>query len=390
MKIDMIDTLVVGNPWKNWVLVRVTTDEGLVGWGDSTQGMATAPVVAAINEISRFYIGRDPRDIRAAWDGAYKSLFLPSNGTLLAAMAGIETACWDIFGKSVDLPLHRLLGGKVRDRVRAYANGWYNGPREVEFVAERATAVVEMGYTALKIDPFGTAHNVLTRDEYRTGMAILDAIRGAVGDDVDLIVELHDRLTVAEAVMVCRALEPIRPLWVEAPVWSDDVRATSAVANASPLRIGAGERFTHLRSFSDLLACDRIDLVLPEYIELGGISRLNDVAAIASSHQAMLAPHNARAMLSTAVNVHVGSTLDNLLIQETFDDFHIAWARELFDGLPRIEDGYLVVSDAPGLGIEVDEKLAQAHPYSDSHFLDFFQSGWEQRFDSGSVEEHGQ
>src|SRR5690606_38654926 len=239
--------------------------------------------------------------------------------------------------------LAQLLGGKVRDRVRAYANGWYNGPREPAAFAEKAAAVVALGYTALKFDPFGTAYRVLDRDERATSLAIVRAVREAVGDGVDLMIEMHDRLSTAEAIRVCRDLEPFDPLWVEAPVWSVDDGALAAVAGATPLRIVAGERFTNLTDFADLLATNRVDVVQPEYVELGGIHRLRQVAALAEARHAMIAPHNARCPLSTAVNVQVDAATRNVFIQETFDDFHVEWAKDLFTGIPRVVDGYFTV-----------------------------------------------
>ena len=382
MKIIDAKIVVIGNPWKNWVLVKVETDEGLYGWGDATQGLATQPVVGAIRELRRFYLGKDPLAIERLWEEMHKGLYLTANGTLLSAMAGIETACWDILGRALKAPLHQLLGGKVRDRVKAYANGWYKGPREPGFLAERAAEVVGMGYRALKFDPFGAGHRILEPAERRLGIELVRAVRRAVGDDVDLIIEVHDRLTVPEAIQINRRLEEFNPLWVEAPVWSVDGPALAEVARSSVLRIGGGEKFTTLRMFADLFACGRIDLVLPEYIELGGLHRLRQVAAIAEAYQAMVAPHNARSMLSTAVNVHFDAATRNALIQETFDDFNVAWARDVFRGLPRVVDGYLEIPSAPGLGVEVDEVEAAKHPYSDRNFMNLFEEGWERRFAS--------
>lgn len=382
MKIVGSEVFVIGNPWKNWVLVKLQTDEGIVGWGDATQGLATKPVAAALEELRRFYIGRDPRAIERLWDEMHKGLYLTANGTLLSAMAAIETACWDILGKALGVPLYQLLGGKVRDRVRAYANGWYKGPRDPVFFAERAVAVVEMGYTALKFDPLGAGHLILDRADRRIGRAIVRAVRDAVGDEVDIIIEVHDRLTVPEAIQVGRELEEFSPLWMEAPVWSEDLQGTATVAAASNIRIADAERFTSLRSFADLLACGRIDLVLPEYVELGGLHRLRQVSALAEAYQAMVAPHNARSILSTALLAHFDIATRNVLIQECFNDFHVGWAKDIFQGIPNVVGGYLEIPDGPGLGVEVNEVAAAKHPYSDGNFLHLFRPGWEQRLGS--------
>ena len=380
MKIASVETRVVGNPWKNWVLVKVVTDDGIVGWGDVTTPMTYRPVVGAIEEMRQLVLHRDPRRIEALWESLFTTLYLPDDGTLLSAMAGIETACWDILGKSLGVPLSQLLGGTVHDRIRAYANGWYNGPREAKAFADKAAEVVALGYTALKFDPFGSAYRVLDPAERRTSLTIAEAVRGAVGDDIDLMIEVHDRLTVPEAIAICHDLEPIAPLWVEAPVWSTDTGALAAVANATRLRIVAGERFTNLADFADLLATGRVDVVQPEYVELGGIHRLRQVAALAEARQAMIAPHNARCPLSTAVNVQVDAATRNVFIQETFDDFHVEWAKELFMGIPRVIDGYFVAGEGAGTGVSINEAFIDRHPPGERNYMNLFRSGWEQRF----------
>ncbi len=380
MEIEKVETRVIGNPWKNWVLVRILTKEGLVGWGDATTPMTYKPVVAAIEEMARLCIGRDPRQIERLWDTLFTTLYLPDDGTLLSAMAGIETACWDLLGKSLNAPLHQLLGGRVHDRIKAYANGWYNGPRDEVAFAEKAAEVVSRGYLALKFDPFGSAFRTLDPQERAKSLAIVRAVRDQVGDAVDLMIEVHDRLTPAEAIRICRELEEFRPLWVEAPVWSIDTAALRTVAEATSLRIVAGERLTNLGDFADLLATRRMDIVQPEYVELGGVHRLRQVAALAEAYQGMIAPHNARCPISTAVNVQVDAATRNVFIQETFDDFHVSWTRDLFDGIPPVKDGYFAIPKGAGIGVEVNEELIERHPPGERNYMNLFRSGWEQRF----------
>jgi galactonate dehydratase len=371
---------VIGNPWKNWVLVKLVTDEGVVGWGDATTPMTYKPVLGAIEEMAPLCVGKDPCQIERLWEALFTTLNLPNDGTLLSAMAGIETACWDVLGKSLNAPLYQLLGGRVHDRIKAYANGWYNGPREAGAFADKAADVVGLGYRALKFDPFGSSFRTLDPAERKTSLDIVRAVRDRVGDMVDLMIEVHDRLTVPEAIRICGELEEFRPLWVEAPVWSTDAAAIGTVAAATSLRIVAGERFTSLGDFAALLATRRVDIVQPEYVELGGIHRLRQVAALAEAYQAMIAPHNARCPISTAVNVHVDAATRNVFIQETFDDFHVPWARELFDGIPRIEDGYLTIPEGPGIGVTVNEALIDRHKPGARNYMNLFSTGWEQRF----------
>jgi len=379
VKISNVEAFVVGNPWKNWVLVKVTTDAGLVGWGDATTGLSTQPVTAAVRELKRLCVGQDALAIEALYDRVYKALYLTANGILLSALGGITTACWDILGKHANLPLYQLLGGRVHAKLRAYANGWYTGGRTPEAFAQGAQAVVARGYTALKFDPFGANYRFMSAAERRLSLSLVAAVREAVGDSVDLIIEAHDRFTAPEAIRLAHELQPYAPLGMEAAVWSEDVAALRRVAAASPIRILAGERFCTPRQFDDLLADGHFDIVQPEYVELGGIARLRDVAGIAEAHGASLAPHNARCPISTAVNVHVMTATRNAFIQETFDDFHVPWAKELFAGVPQPRDGWFEASDRPGLGIEVNEALFDKHPYSEHFFMNLFAEGWEQR-----------
>jgi galactonate dehydratase len=375
MRIVDVKTTVVGNPWKNWVFVQVFTDEGIIGVGEATGGLSTKPNEAAVHELKPLLQGQDPRDVHALWDRLHKGLFLGQN----AAMAGIEMACWDILGQVLNVPVWRLLGGTVRPRIRAYANGWYQGPRDPAFVAERAAAVVAQGYTALKLDPFGTAYRFLDRDELRFSLRIVAAVRKAIGEKVDLLIEGHDRFSVATAIEVGRALAEFQPFWFETPVLSTDVEALVTVARAIPVRVVAGERFERLADFARLLATGVLDVIQPELLRCGGVSGLLKVAAVAEAYGAFVAPHNAQSPLTTVVNCHVGATLPNLLIQECFDDFLVPWSREIMSGTVRIVKGYIEIPDGPGFGVRLNEAVMARYPYADRNFLRLFEPGWEWR-----------
>jgi galactonate dehydratase len=375
MKIVDARTIVVGNPWKNWVFVQLFTDEGITGVGEATGGLSTKPHEAAVHELKPLYLGEDPRNISALWDRMAKGTYF-NHGP---AMAGIEMACWDILGKSLGQPVWRLLGGKMRPRLRTYANGWYAGPRDPRFFAERAAEVAAMGYTAMKFDPFGDAYRFIASDELRLSLAIVAAVREAVGDDVDILIEGHDRFSVSTAIEVGRALAEFKPFWFETPVMSTEIAAMVEVARAVPVRVVGGERSSRLGEFAQLLESRVIDVVQPEILHVGGVSGLMKIAALAESYEAFLAPHNARSPLTTVANVHVGATIPNLLIQECFDDFHVAWSREILSGAVTITDGYIEVPDAPGFGVELNVEEMAKYPYGESNFLRLFEAGWERR-----------
>ena len=379
MKIDRIEAFVVGNPWKNWLLVKVSTDAGHTGWGEATTGLSTAPAVAAVGEIARLFLGRDPAAIQQNWHDAHKALYLTGDGVLMAAMAGIETACWDIVGHDLGLPLYRLLGGRAQARIRTYANGWYQAERDPDKFADRTRAVAAKGYSALKFDPLGHNFRTLDRAERVRTMALIEAVRRALPDEVDIILEFHDRLTAVEALSLARDVAQFRPLWIEDPVWTEDIPAFARVARDSPVRIAGGERFKTPGRFAQLLAEGGVDMVLPEYLGLGGLWRLKQVAAVADAYGAMVSPHNAQSPLSTALNVHFDVATPNAFIQECFDDFHVPWADDVFSGAPRIEDGYLAPSEAPGHGVTVNEAEIARHPYGERNFMNLFSAGWEKR-----------
>lgn len=375
MKITELKTFIVGNPWKNWVFVKVYTDEGLTGVGEATGGFSAKPSQDQVHELERFVIGEDPLHPERVWQKMHKGLFLGRN----PAVAAIETACWDILGKALNAPLWRLLGGKQRPRLRVYANGWYRGPRDPAFFAEAAARVKEMGYTALKFDPFGTAYRFMDRAEERRTIALVRAVREAVGDDVDILVEGHDRLSVSTAIRFGRELELYRPMWFETPVMSTDIAATVEVARSVRVPVATGERFTRLGQFLELLSHRAVDIVQPEPLNVGGVSQARKAAAVAEAAEAFVALHQAQSPLCTAVNAHIHASIPNFLIQECFDDFLVPWAREVVRGAPEVKDGYLEPSDAPGIGVELDEEEIARHPYHPDHFLRLFDEGWERR-----------
>jgi galactonate dehydratase len=375
LKITQVQTFIVGNPWKNWLFVKVHTDEGLTGLGEATSGLSTKPNEAAVHELSRFVVGEDPLQPETLWQKMYKGMFLRAD----MAMNAIEIACWDILGKQLNRPLWQLLGGKQRPRLRVYANGWYQGPRDPGFFAEAAAKVKAMGYTALKFDPFGTAYRFFDREEEQRSLAIVRAVRGAVGDAVDLCIEGHDRFSVSTAIRVARQLEEFRPLFFETPVMSTDIPATIEVARSSPVPIATGERFSRLTEFLDLLAPRVVSIVQPETLRIGGVSGARKVAALAQAAEAFVALHQAQSPLNTAINAHIDASLPNFLIQECFDDFLVPWSREIVRGVPQVRQGHLEVSDAPGLGVELCEAELAKHPYGPNNFLRLFEEGWERR-----------
>lgn len=382
MRITGVNTFLVGNPWKNWLFVRVDTDEGLHGVGEGTLNAFSATVEAAIHELEDACIGQDPANIELIIQRMTRDVYSDGGQIHGSAVAAIEVACWDILGKAVGRPVHALMGGKVRDRTRAYANGWYRTERTPEAIAEAARGVVALGYTALKIDPFGAAWRVQDRREEDLSIAIVAAVREAIGDEVDLFVEGHCRFSVSTALRLADRLADYRPGWFEEPVAHTDIGAMVEVARRSPVPIATGESFTSLSQFAELLKHDAVHILQPEPLFLGGISRTRQVAAMADAHYGVVAPHNAQGPVCAAISAQLGACIPNFYVQETFEAFNVDWTREIVDAPILAVDGYVPVPERPGLGIDLDWDRLAGHPYERANRLSLFSPGWERRSES--------
>lgn len=376
MKITDMKIVVVGNPWKNWIFIKLYTDEGVEGLGECTGGLMSAPNKGSLEELKSRIIGRDPARVNELVDFIRKTLFLSRGGN---ALSGIEMACWDIIGKVCGKPIYQLLGGKVREKIRVYANGWYQGPRDPQAFAQRAAQMTEAGYTALKFDPFGKAYKFMSREEETFSMEIVRAVRNAVGEQVDLMIEAHDRFSLSQAIRLGYLLEEFHPFWFETPVLSDNLEKVNEVAARIRIPVIAGERSEDPRELARFMAANRTDLINPEILGVGGIGGLLDCFAAARCFDCFVAPHNAQSPYCTAANVHIGITQTNLLIQECFDDSAAPWVGEVLSGFPEVKNGYIEPEDTPGIGVTLREEEAMKHPYGDKNFLWMFEDGWERR-----------
>lgn len=374
MKIVDVKYFIVGNSFKNWLFLKVYTDEGIVGLGEATAGLSTMPQVAQLEEIKDLVIGLDPLQPQRLWYELYKKLYLKTS----IVVNGIELACWDILGKYLNVPVWKLLGGLQRDRLRVYANGWYTCPREPEAYAEAALMMVGKGYTALKFDPFGTAYLSITPKEEKLSYSIIQAVKEAVGADVDLCIEAHDRFSIPTAIKIGHWLEDFNPLFMEAPVFSADIEGAATVASAIKVPIATGEQFKQLIDFMHLSNSRSIAFVQPEVMNLGlGVTL--KACAIAEANNQLIACHQAQSPLCTAINTHIHAVVPNFLIQECFDDSLWPEVWNILEGVPRTKDGTIPVPETPGWGVEFNEKEAKKFPYSPGNFMRLFDEGWEKR-----------
>ena len=379
MKITAIDTYVVGNPWKNWLFTKVSTDEGIYGIGEGTLNYFARTVETAIHELEHLVLGLDPFAIEMLTERLVRDVYTEGAQIHMSAVAAIEIACWDIIGKAVNQPVYNLLGGRCRDKLRVYANGWYRGPRTPESFAEKAREVVRRGYTALKFDPFGANWRTLAREEFELSIDIIRAVREAVGPKVDVLVEGHCRFNVATALQLAEAMHPMRPAWFEEPVHHLNIRAMAEVARRSPVPIATGESFSNKQQFAELLEYGVVSILQPEMLNLGGLWATRKVADMIDAYYGVVAPHSAQGPVCSAACVHLNASLPNFFLHEFFDEFNEPWEREIVTNPVEAVEGYIEVPQGPGLGIDLNLDEIARHPYHPTYHLSLFQPGWERR-----------
>jgi galactonate dehydratase len=381
MRITDLRTGVVGTPWRHLTVVEVHTDEGLTGVGETRMIGHTDALLGYLREAETDHIrGADPFEIESLVQRMVRIDYGRSGEIAMSAIAVVEMACWDIVGKALGQPVHRLLGGRVRDRIKAYANGWYAVDREPDAFHEAARAVVERGYRALKLDPFGAGVWELDRAEHVRSIELVEAVRDAVGDETELLVEMHGRFAPAVAIALARDLEPFRPAWIEEPVPPENPKALAKVATRVNVPVATGERIHSRFEFRELLELQAADVLQPDVAHFGGILETRKLAATAETHYVLVAPHNVCGPVATAASLHLAACTPNFKIQEHFNDFADPWVRDVAPGLPAVDpdDGCFPVPTAPGLGVTIDWDVVAEHPREDVHF-NLFEPGWERR-----------
>ncbi len=351
MKITEVRAFVVQLPnmWTNYVFVKVSTDGGIVGWGECSVGMES--IKAVVEELGATLVGKDPFRIEEHWQSLYHIHHNVRGGVLhTAAISGIEIALWDIKGKAFNLPVYEMLGGAMRDKIWGY--GRFDGETP-EKAVERALSQIGEGFSALKGDPFGHQGIFTTPESERDAIAKVAAVRKAVGDNVELMVEVHGRLNPAEAIRIGKALEEYRPFWYEEPVPPQNVDAMLKVSQAVGIPLATGERLYTKWDFRQLIEKQAVDVVQPDTCHAGGILELKKIAAMAEAYYIGFAPHNPYGPVNTMAALHVVATTPNFVIQEGGHADYDILLREPF---PKQKAGYFDLPKGPGLGIELDEK----------------------------------
>jgi galactonate dehydratase len=379
MKITGIETYIAGNPWKNWLFAKVLTDEGTYGIGEGTLNYFGKTVETAIHELKPLIVGMSPFQVEIISQRLVRDVYSDGAQVHMCAVAAIEIACWDIIGKACGQPIYNLWGGRCHDKLRAYANGWYRGPRTPESFHEKAQDVVRRGYTALKFDPFGDNWRMATRRDFDLTIDIVRAVRDAVGPHVDILVEGHCRFNVATALQFAQAMAPMRPAWFEEPVPHTNIGAMVEVARHSPVPIATGESLSNKQQFAELLKHDVVGIYQPEPLNLGGLFAARKIADMVDAHYGMMAPHSAQGPVCSAACAQLNASIPNFYVHEIFDEFNEPWEKEIVSGGVEVLDGYIAISDRPGLGIDLNIDEILRHPYRQENALPLFRSGWEMR-----------
>jgi galactonate dehydratase len=352
---------------RNWVFVKITTDEGVVGWGEATTEWKTRSVVGAVQDLAVLVVGQDPFRLEHLWQSMWRHQYWPPGVVVASAISGIDQALHDIKARALGIPLYELLGGAVRDRIRLYDHLGGGDPDDVYAApdpgrfADAAVASVEHGYTAIKILPVPVTEPLPTGAMLRHAVRVTEAVRGAVGDDVEVMIDLHGRTSPDAAVLVARALEPLRPWFLEEPVLPDLAETLPRIA-AAGVPLATGERLVGRGQFRGLLDQRAVAVVQPDVCHCGGISEMKRIAALAETYGVAVAPHNPLGPIATAYNLHFAASTPNWLIQEQMRNA-VPWWDEVVTEPLEVSDGHTALPKGPGLGVEVDEAAAARYPY---------------------------
>ena len=367
MKITNVQTFLVHpGGGKNWLFVKVETDEGIHGWGECyTQADRDRTIEIHVHQLGRYLVGRDPFNIKHFTFMAYHD-FAGKRGSMefYCAISGIEHALWDIAGKALNTPVYNLLGGACRDKIRVYANGW--GGSTIEERAERAVQLVEQGFTAMKFDPLPNPWRThISSDDEREAVACVRAVREAVGPDIDLLVEIHRRLAPIHAIRLAKMMEEFQPFWYEEPVSARNLDALAEVRGAINLPVVTGEELYTKAEFREVFEKSAADILNPDVCNCGGILELKEIGAMAEPYFVVMSPHNYNSTtVGLAATVQVCAVMPNFLITEYFVNF-TERGNEISTPPIEVENGYIKLPTTPGLGLSLDETALAKYPYQE-------------------------
>lgn len=367
MKVTCIKPFVVDCFRTNFVFVKIYTDDGITGVGEGTLEYKEKAFLGALEHIKEYLVGKNPLNVEKHFHNIYRDAYWRGGPVLMSALSAVEMALWDILGKHLNVPVYQLLGGKINEKVRIYVNGWFAGAKEPEEFAKKAGEAVKRGVTAIKWDPFGKSYLDISNSELDKALRCVAAVREAVGNSVDLLIEGHGRFNIPTGIKIAKELEQFKPMFFEEPTPPDSLEALKAVKDKSPVAISAGERlYTRwdYRRFFDIMPADYIQ---PDISHAGGIMELKKIAAEAECRYIPFAPHNPSGPIANAATLQLAANTPNFCILEImFSD--IEWRKDITNEQLEYKDGFITIPDKPGLGIEINEQECLKHPYK-SHSL---------------------
>jgi galactonate dehydratase len=369
LKITDIKTVVVNAQMRNWVFVKVETDTpGLAGWGEASLEWKTRAAAAAVDDLKPFLLGEDPTRIEHLYQKLYRQPFFRPGVIGLSAISGIEQACWDILGKHLGVPVYKLLGGAVRDKVRMYT---HLGGGEMSSVYESfdagrvidlALQVVERGYTAVKVVFVPYSEPLMGVPYVKKFAAVMGRLREAVGDRVDIMIDFHGRTYPAVAIEYINAVAEYRPYFCEEPVPPENIDALAQVRKSVRVPIATGERLVTRHQFREVLEKQAAHVIQPDLCHCGGLLEAKKISAMAEAYYVGVAPHNPLGPVANAAALHFALSTPNFLIQEDMLA-DVPWRWEVVESSLKTENGYWLPCDTPGLGVKVNEQAAARHPF---------------------------
>lgn len=347
-----------------WSFLKISTDSGICGWGEPILEGRARTVETAVMEHKEFLIGQDPLRTEYLWQSMYRNTFYRGGVIMMSALSGIEQALMDIKGKHFGLPVYEMLGGVYRDKIRIYGHCW---GATTEKIIARALERREKGFTAIKIlvEPFTANRSV--KKYIESQIVRFKQIREAVGDEMDIAIDFHGRLTPDLAVQIIRGIEPYYPLFVEESCLPENTDAMARIKSAVGASIATGERLVGRGAFRPLFESGAVDVVQPDLCHAGGITEVRRIAAMAETYYCKVAPHNPLGPVSLAANIQLGACTPNFLIAEHFGmkeewDLGEGYLKTPF----KVKDGYIHINSLPGLGIEVNEDVVAERAYDGS------------------------
>ena len=383
MKITDVEVLrmkAYSEPNNNWLFVRIHTDSGISGIGEGSLQYKDVALAAELENFATYLRGKDPFQIEHIWTSLHRRLTWTGGAVTISAISAIDLALWDIKGKALGVPVYELIGGKVRDRVPLYANGWFagnvpsahgpqddalqdNNDKEQAWYAKQAKAVVEQGFRCLKLYPF-TGAQVITQERLARGVGLVRAVREAVGPNIEIGVDVRGRLNIWSARRVAQQLEPLDIAWLEEPILFDNAAAMAEFARSVRVPVATGEQLYTRWEFRALLEQNAVGIIQPDICHAGGLSELRKIAAMAETYYVTLAPHNSNGPISTVASLHLDMGIPNCHRQELFLNSLDLYQEVLTKPL-IIADGYGTPPDGPGWGTDLNDTILAKHPPSD-------------------------